>query len=267
MSVMAARDKKNQVTSSIDPEFSGWLDHMIEPETVEALLADCHDYLENGQDEETFCSMVGSVTGTVDNLWTNIKSDQPDYDCHKGCSWCCHQNVSVTWPELLQILAYLRQTLDKRQLKKLKEKCLKRSEEIAGKSTNQRFDERIACAFLENKICTIHAARPLQCRGGFSEEENYCKDLLENREYTQLAVKDGRQVGKYLIAPKIIYNSAQVAIVHAMKDFGLNGLIFELTVAIAILLRRLSDGNTPAVVEDDLKAASLEKRDDQIRTS
>ena len=60
----------------------------------------------------------------------------------------------------------------------LKNKSNKMANEVAEKSTSKRFEKKIACVFLEGDICTIHAARPLQCRGGFSEEESY---LLEGK--------------------------------------------------------------------------------------
>lgn len=256
---MIVEKKLKKYTRVVNSKVSDWFDHMIEPAALEAFLKDCRAYVEIGQDKETLRDMALSITKAVDNLWSSIQSDQPNYDCDKGCSWCCYQNVSVTWPELLQLLEYLGRTLDTDQLKELKEKCEIRSNEVTGKSTNQRFDNRTACAFLENKICTIHAARPLQCRGGFSEDKNYCKNLLENRERTQQAVKDGDQVGKFLIAPKFVYNSAQVAMVYAMKEAGLRGFVFELTIAMAILLQKLLDGEFETIKEDDLRPALLAK--------
>ena len=43
----------------------------------------------------------------MDSLWAELEPEQPEYACRKGCSWCCHQNVSVTWPELLKILTHI----------------------------------------------------------------------------------------------------------------------------------------------------------------
>ena len=264
---MTIENKINKYTRVINSEVSDWFDYMIEPATLEAFLQDCRVYLEGGQDKETLCEMAASVIEAVDNLWASIQSDQPNYDCQMGCSWCCYQNVSVTWPELLQLIEYLRKTLDADQLKELQAKCDIRSKEVRGRPTNQRFDARMACAFLENKICTIHAARPLQCRGGFSEDKNYCKNLLENRERTQQAVKDRDQVGKFLIAPKFVYNSTQVAMVYAMKEVDLKGYVFELTIAMAILLQKLLDGEFETIEEDDLQPAVLTDVNVAIKSS
>jgi hypothetical protein len=116
---------------------------------------------------------------------------------------------------------------------------------------------KIPCLFLEDDICTIHSVRPLQCRGGFSEEEDYCKSLLENPKKIQKAVKDGRLRGQFLIIPKLIYNSAQVAMTYAMKDVGMKGSNYELTVAISILITKLFNGELDSIVENDLKSAVM----------
>ena len=252
---------------SIESEPDRWLEYMVEPSTLESFFQECSGILKVRKDKNAICSMADSVTEGVDKVWASIEHEQPDYACRKGCSWCCHQNVSVSWPELLQVLAHLRNEFVTERLENLGKKCRRKANEIAGKSTNQRFDERVACAFLEDGICIIHSARPLQCRGGFSEEETFCRNLIEDRVNTQKAIKNGYQRGRYLIAPKLIYNSAQAAMIYAMKEAGLDASGYELTVAMAILLENLCDGMADAIGEDDLRPALLNKQDDDIMTS
>ena len=259
---MTSQFSKNKKNSENEAEISLWLDYMVEPTTLESLLDYCRICLANGQSNEAITSMANKVTVAVDKVWTGIEFDHPDYDCRKGCSWCCHQNVAVTWPELLKIYDHLLQSLDPTQLDVLKNKSNKLANEVLGKSTSKRFEQKIACVFLEDDICTIHAARPLQCRGGFSEEESYCRNLFEDPKSTQQSVKDGRLRGKFLIAPKLIYNSAQVAMTYAMRDVGMEGSVYELTVAVSILLTKLFNGEADTVVEEDLRPALLKKNID-----
>jgi Fe-S-cluster containining protein len=203
--------------------------------------------------------MSNEVVISADNIWLDIKADAPDFDCRKGCSWCCHQSVSVTWPELLNIMTYLKENLKPNQVKTLKKKSKEKAEKILERmniKSSVAF-HRIPCLFLEDDICTIHSARPLQCRGGFSKKEDYCKSLLENAEMTLKAVEEGRINGQFLIIPKLIYNSAQVAMTYAMKDAGMKGCTYELTAAISILMTKLSNGQLLTVVENDLKSAVM----------
>ena len=259
---MTNQSSQHKTNSENEAEISLWLDYMVEPTTLESLLDYCKNLLANGQSNEVINSMANEVTVAVDKVWKGIESDHPDYDCRKGCSWCCHQNVSVTWPELLKVYNYLRKNLDPTQLNVLRKKSNKRADELIGKSTNKRLEQQIGCVFLEGNMCTIHGARPLQCRGGFSEEENYCRNLLEDPKNTRQAVRDGRLRGKFLIAPKLIYNSAQVAMTCAMKEIGMEGSVYELTVAVSILLTKLCNGEADTVVEDDLRLALLKKNID-----
>ena len=264
---MTNQSSEIKINSENKAQISFWLDHMVEPSTLKSFLEFCKNLLANGKSNEAISSMANEVDAAADKIWADIKSDHPNYDCCKGCSWCCHQNVSITWPELLKIYSHLRQNLDSTELNYLKIKSNKRANEILGKSTNKRFEQQIACLFLEGDICTIHSARPLQCRGGFSEEENYCRNLLEDTKNTQQAVKDGRLRGKFLVAPKLIYNSAQVAMTYAMKDAGMEGSAYELTVAISILFTKLCDGEADIVVENDFLPALLKQNIDGNMTT
>ena len=250
---------KNKTDNKDEPEDFLWLDYLIEPSVLETFVDYCKKFLANGTHDESVRRMSNEIVTGADSIWRDMKSDAPDFDCRKGCSWCCHQSVSVTWPELLNILDYLRQNLEPSQVSALKKRSKRKADEILEKSNNTSNGpfHKIPCLFLEEDICTIHASRPLQCRGGFSEEENYCKNLLEDTENTQKAVESGLLRGKFLITPKLIYNSAQVAMTYAMKDLGMEGSTYELNVAISILITKLCDGEADTVVENDLKPALL----------
>ena len=55
---------------------------------------------------------------------------------------------------------------------------------------------------------------------------------------------------------------------HAMKDIGMEGSVYELTVAVSILLTKLCNGEADTVVESDLRPALLgENIDGDIVTS
>ena len=236
-----------------------WVKHLIEPATLEAIFCDSKAKLAKGQDQNHLVEIANAVINETDALWAELEPEQPHYACHKGCSWCCHQNVSVTWPELLKVLSYVVKMKNKKSIPSLTKRIKIHSQKIAGKSSNQRFDKKLACAFLKGNRCTIHAARPLQCRGGFSEKEQYCRDLLENRTATQSKIRERTCVGKYLVAPKMIYNSAQLGLSQALDDENLDGNIYELTAAMAILMERVENKSLNSITPDDLAPALLTK--------
>ena len=242
-----------------EPEDLLWLDYLIEPTILETFVNYCKDLLSDGANNASTQLMSNEIIIAADNIWQDIEPEVTGFDCRKGCSWCCHQSVSVTWPELLNVFDYLKNNLTQVQIEELKKKSKENADEIKKRfydSSSGPF-HGIECIFLEDNICTIHETRPLQCRGGFSEEENYCKSLLHDTKNTQKAVEEGRLTGKFLIAPKLIYNSAQVAMTYAMSDEGLRGSTYELTVAISILIEKLGNGDEGTLLEKELKAALI----------
>ncbi len=243
-----------------------WVKHLIEPATLEAIFCDSKAQLAKGKDQNHLVELADSVINITDALWAELESEQPHHACHKGCSWCCHQNVSVTWPELLKVLSYIVKMKDKKNIPSLAKRMKYQFQKIAGKSSNQRLDEKLACAFLEGNRCTIHSARPLQCRGGFSEKKQYCRDLLEDRTATQSKIRKRTRVGKYLVAPKMIYNSAQLGLSHALDDENLDGNMYELTAAMAILMERLNSNSLNEITPNDLAPALLTKSKNEYVT-
>ena len=71
--------------------------------------------------------MSNEIVTSADSIWLEMKPDAPDFDCRKGCSWCCHQSVSVTWPELLNVVSYLEQNLTIAQVKALMKRSKRQS--------------------------------------------------------------------------------------------------------------------------------------------
>ena len=242
-----------------DADSSLWLDYLIEPSVLEIFFNYCKKFLEKGTCSTLMGRMNDDIVASADSIWLDVEPGSPDFDCRKGCSWCCHQSVAVTWPELLNIVSYLQKNLKQHQLKALKNLSKEKGDEILKKMNinSNGAAHRVPCLFLEDDICSIHAVRPLQCRGAFSEKEDYCKSLLEHPEVTQKAVEAGSLNGEFLIVPKLIYNSAQVAMTYAMKDTGMKGYTFELTIALSILMTKLSKGKRINLVEDDLKPAVM----------
>ena len=236
-----------------------WIKNLIEPATLEAIFCDSKAQLTRGKDQSHLVEIANTVINETDALWADLESEQPNYACHKGCSWCCHQNVSVTWPELLKVLSYILKMKNAKSILSLAKRIKIHSQKVAGKSSNRRFDKKLACVFLTDNRCTVHSARPLQCRGGFSEEEQYCRDLLENRTATQSKIRNRTRIGKYLVAPKMIYNSAQLGLSQALDDENLDGNIYELTAAMTILMEHVKNKSLNEITPDDLAPALLRK--------
>ena len=211
-------------------------ERMLEPATMQAIYEDTNAIIRGNRTPENLFSLVRNAVATMEQVWSGLSEEGPAYDCKKGCSWCCHQSVMVTAPEVLAIADFLRDNLTEGVTARLAALVGERAAETDGLSNDDRMDRRIPCVFLMDDACTIYPVRPLQCRGGYSEDEEYCRDLLDDREATQQAVAEGSRDGRYLLVPKMLYDSAQVGMAAALKAEGLNADPLDLTAAMAIAL-------------------------------
>ena len=211
-------------------------DRMLEPATLQAIYEGAAAQLNEDRTEPGLYALVDDAIETMEQLWADLAQDEPDYACRKGCSWCCHQTVMVTAPEVLLVAQYIRERFDAETVASLRDRIVRNAEKIEGLSNDERLDHGLACVFLQDGDCSIYPARPLPCRGGFSEDAEYCLNLLQNRAETQAAVASGTLEGKFLIVPKMLFDSAQVGMAAAVRNDGLNADPLELTAAVAIAL-------------------------------
>lgn len=90
----------------------------------------------------------------LDNLISQIFKDHPtERACKKGCSYCCHVDVEITWDEAALLLETKEPDWAKVERQNSGEKL--------------QYRER-ACVFLgEGGACTVYNERPMACRKYF----------------------------------------------------------------------------------------------------
>ncbi len=145
-------------------------DRLLEPATMQAIYEDTEAIISTNRTAGGLDALVASVIDTMELLWGDLAADLPAYACKKGCSWCCHQSVMVTAAEVLHAAKFLHDNLTEPEVLRLRDLVAARAKQSEGLDNDQRMDERIACAFLMDDICSIYPVRPLQCRGGYSED-------------------------------------------------------------------------------------------------
>lgn len=212
------------------------VDNLLEPATMQAIFEESAATLGDTLTSDSLLKTVAKAVAVTEDVWRDIEVDQPAYACRKGCAWCCHQTVMVTAPEVLAAAAYLRETRTPEELDALKSHLAERSGEIAGRSTGERFAAGLACGLLEDGACSIHPARPLMCRGGFSKDAGFCENLHNDYRGVVDAVHAGEREETFLLAPKMIFNSAQVGLATALRERGKRCEGLELTAALRIAL-------------------------------
>jgi Fe-S-cluster containining protein len=114
--------------------------------------------------------------------WSSAASDlRPS--CHKGCSACCTQNVTITALEAEDILRYI---IAEKKVDWFAQKLQIKTPLTSPKLTTNDFAQAClngqdvdpqpqisltACPFLEENICRIYPARPFSCRLFVSSSE------------------------------------------------------------------------------------------------
>lgn len=224
------------ITSLIAAEPQALAEQLLEPTTMQALYEDTEAIITTNRTPDGLKALVENAVETMEALWADVKDEAPNYACTKGCSYCCHQSVMATAAEVIYAAQFLHANLTDVEVQKLRDLVSARARKADGMDNHERTDKRIACAFLADDICSIYPVRPLQCRGGFSEDADYCRDMLENSRGTQEKVAREEIEGKYLLLPKMLYDSAQIGMAGALSKDGLNSQPLDFASAMAIAL-------------------------------
>lgn len=119
----------------------------------------------------------------IDSAETFLKrfyeEDPPEQPlaCIAGCTFCCHQYVGLSMPELAILTKYIGANFAEAERAAL----IKRLKELVGKTKDlsqfERAASKIDCPLLDQKSrqCTVYAARPLTCRGMHSLDRDACE--------------------------------------------------------------------------------------------
>jgi Fe-S-cluster containining protein len=146
---------------------------------------------------------------------------RPSYECGKGCSWCCHQQVRVSAPEAIGIAEGLREAYPPEWLATLRAIIAQRVERVAELATTRAYLEaRLPCAFLApDGGCAVYERRPLVCRGYHSLSRSACQE-----KYVDLA-SPAPPIDSYA---HMAANAVLYGVVAAVGAAGKDGRIYEL---------------------------------------
>jgi Fe-S-cluster containining protein len=99
--------------------------------------------------------------------------------CQQGCAWCCYTPVGTAAPEVLRIVAYLRETLSPELWKGFCERVRSGAQHRQTLGLAQVRRSALPCPLLVDDRCSAYPVRPLTCRGYSSSDSHSCKQSLE----------------------------------------------------------------------------------------
>jgi Fe-S-cluster containining protein len=162
--------------------------------------------------------------------------------CREGCAWCCYTPVGTAAPEVLRIVAYLRDTLSPEQWESLRQRVRSGEEQRRQLGIARVRRAALPCPLLVEDRCSAYPVRPLTCRGYTSSDAGLCERAL--------GLEGGGEVPIYWAQQRLaafVLDGLRSGLHENRLDAGL----LELTAALRIALE------TPDVQERWLEGAGV----------
>lgn len=103
--------------------------------------------------------------------------------CKEGCSYCCHQVVFASAPEILRIADHLRSTRSPEELESLRARASENAARVKDLDLEQRAASPTPCPLLDEKTgaCGVYPVRPIACRAYHSGDVEACRTAFARR--------------------------------------------------------------------------------------
>ena len=146
-------------------------------------------------------------------------------ECRRGCTYCCHVQVTATPLEAARLASALRAG----RRRDLERAVLASGERLVGLDARARLAHKAPCPLLAEGACSLYEARPLACRALVSVSVRDCE-----RHFA--AGGEALRAMPSLVTPRLVASGFISGEIAALGDLGLAGHLVELTAALALLL-------------------------------
>ena len=122
---------------------------------------------------------IDAIEATETFLERFYQEDPPEQPlaCAAGCTFCCHQYVGLSMPELAILMKFIHTNFKDTQIIELIGQLNEVVSTTKGMSRFERAASKIDCPLLDKvtRQCQAYTARPLTCRGMHSLDRNACE--------------------------------------------------------------------------------------------
>jgi Fe-S-cluster containining protein len=125
-------------------------------------------------------ALVRHLLGTIDARSAAARAAGAPIACAAGCTFCCHQRVSMFPFEALALYRYLRTQLSPAEAAAIEQQILENARRIDTLSADEHRRANIACAFLRAGRCSAYAVRPQACAAYHSMSRLHCEHAYEH---------------------------------------------------------------------------------------
>lgn len=160
--------------------------------------------------------------------YTSLPSGEVRHiECGAKCSYCCHQQVTLTASEVLRIADYVRNLAPEIQAQ-IAEDIHREFPNVERRGLSDRSNVNIRCPLLgQDANCAVYEARPLSCRAYVSFNKQQCVEgFLSKAEVTM--IRSG--------SLELVKDHIMKQLIDHERTIGLKANTFELIQALHVIL-------------------------------
>ena len=120
-------------------------------------------------------ALTRHLLGRIDASFAAARASGAPIACAAGCTFCCHQRVSVFPHEALALYRYLRTQLSTAEAAAIEQRIRANAARIDSLTADGHRRANIACAFLRDGRCSAYAVRPQACAAYHSTSRPHCE--------------------------------------------------------------------------------------------
>ena len=198
-------------------------------ERTAAALADT----EGGGTCAALCRQLNRI---VDDETDALRASGAPVACAPGCTYCCHQRVTVFEHEAAALLHHLRTAVAEPIAAQIEQRIRVNAGRIDALGVEQTRSARMACAFLHAGRCAAHEVRPSACAAYHSSSRERCEHAFRQPDVSGTA----RNARPALLDLQVLGSALIEATQAGCKSAGFRGEQAELHQAVRALLDRPS---------------------------
>ena len=161
--------------------------------------------------------------------------------CMPGCSYCCRLRVEIRPYEAFVLAHHIRTRFNDDQRGHVMARLEENLARIGALSAAEHNEARVACALLEDGLCSAYDSRPAACRKYYSVALASCQDVYGNPSAPRTAPLEDDHV-------RLAGNAVALGHAKGREDAGYDATSYELHFALYRALtspaaeRRYRDG-------------------------
>jgi Fe-S-cluster containining protein len=139
--------------------------------------------LTRSRDGASCAALCRRLNCVVDDKIASLADSGASVACAPGCDFCCHLRVDVFAHEASALLHQLRTRLEPLQVVRIEERIRANAARIDALTAEEHRKAGIACAFLQDGLCSAHDVRPAACAAYHSVSRERCEHSFRHPQH------------------------------------------------------------------------------------